>query len=183
MYKTLEEQIKQGLFPVEEQLHTWSIGLYEGNDMTVTNNVGVQNLWITKYENDEKVMFAVQIETNSELANRKDGKDKVLNTLALNPTYENGDFELIEAFETEGAALEYATKNYPIADLIQLIKDHYSEDELHDFVTSLQNDSVELHNFVAQNAEDLTVEEIDNLVEEFEGDYLGLREFVIRAWE
>ncbi|MER2005858.1 MAG: hypothetical protein ABS939_00280 [Psychrobacillus sp.] len=58
-----------------------------------------------------------------------------------------------------------------------------TENELHDFVIELQGSSVELTNFVAENAEDLTEEEIDELVEELEGDYLSLREFVINSLE
>jgi len=58
-----------------------------------------------------------------------------------------------------------------------------TENQLHDFVKELQRDSVELTNFVAENAEELTGEEIDELVEDFEGDYLSLRDFVIRALE
>lgn len=58
-----------------------------------------------------------------------------------------------------------------------------SEDELFDFVKELQNNSIELYSFVAENSEELTDEEIDELVEELEGDYLSLREFVINALE
>lgn len=57
------------------------------------------------------------------------------------------------------------------------------ENELHDFVKELQGNSIELTNFVAENAENLTEEEIDELVDEFEGDYLSLREFVLNAFE
>lgn len=58
-----------------------------------------------------------------------------------------------------------------------------TENELHAFVKELQENTVELMNFVCINAEHLSESEIDELVEEFEGNYLGLREFVINALE
>jgi len=59
-----------------------------------------------------------------------------------------------------------------------------SENELHDFVKELQGNSLELYSFVAENSdEDISDEHIDSLVNEFQGDYLSLREFVVNALE
>ncbi|GAB0168182.1 hypothetical protein LSPCS325_16190 [Lysinibacillus sp. CTST325] len=59
-----------------------------------------------------------------------------------------------------------------------------SEKEINDLVTELQNNSVELYSFVAENAsEDLSDDEMDALVSDLENDYLSLREFVIEAME
>lgn len=59
-----------------------------------------------------------------------------------------------------------------------------TEEQLHDFVKELQGSSVELYGFVAENSdENMTDERIDELVADFESDYLSLREFVINAFE
>lgn len=56
-----------------------------------------------------------------------------------------------------------------------------SEHEIDDLIRELQNNSVELYSFVSENAEDLTDDEIDNLVDDFGGDPLSLREFVVNV--
>lgn len=59
-----------------------------------------------------------------------------------------------------------------------------SEKEIDDLVNELQNNSVELYSFVGENvSEDLSDDEMDALVSDFESDYLSLREFVIEAME
>ncbi|MFY0519348.1 hypothetical protein ACOMCU_16195 [Lysinibacillus sp. UGB7] len=59
-----------------------------------------------------------------------------------------------------------------------------SEKELDERVTELQNDSVELYSFVAENvSEDLSDDEMDALVSDLESDTLSLRDFVIKAME
>lgn len=58
-----------------------------------------------------------------------------------------------------------------------------SEQEIDDLIRELQNNSVELYSFVSENAEDLTDDEIDNLVDDFGGDPLSLREFVVNVLE
>ena len=59
-----------------------------------------------------------------------------------------------------------------------------TEQEIYELVAELQGNSLELYNYVAENCEeDLTDEEIDNLVSDFETDTLSLREFVINVLE
>lgn len=114
-----------------EGIDYWSIGLYESADMTVTKNLGVQNLWISKYivevNDNKKEVYAVEIETNAELVNWNDGEKKVLNEIVENPTYDMGEFEIADAFYSFDAAYEYAKKNYPKGNLAELIKAHYAE--------------------------------------------------------
>ena len=56
--------------------------------------------------------------------------------------------------------------------------------EIDELVQELQANSVELYHFIMENCDgDLTNEQIDNMVSDFESDYLSLREFVVHAIE
>lgn len=56
-----------------------------------------------------------------------------------------------------------------------------TEEQIDGMVRELQNNPVELWDFVSRNVEGAEPSEIDNLVNDFEGSYLDLREFVINS--
>lgn len=113
-----------------ETIDYWPTAIYEGNDSTVSNPVGVQNVFVSKdtYE-DDSVKFSVHLETISEITSWNKGQEAVLEAIVNNPTYDSGDMELQETFATESEAVEFAEKNFPFEFLEQAIKFHYMEDE------------------------------------------------------
>lgn len=123
----LKEQVGNSEFA--EGLEYWAVGLYEAPDRIVKRNLGVLNVWIKKYiievEDVEKEIFAVEIETNMEIAGWNERESIVLNEIAENPTYELGEFEVVEVFESYNLASDYAKEHHPCVDLSQLIKAHY----------------------------------------------------------
>lgn len=58
-----------------------------------------------------------------------------------------------------------------------------TEDELQIFVKGLQNNRLELRSLILDNRPDLEGEELNNLIRDFENDYLSLRDFVVQALE
>lgn len=58
-----------------------------------------------------------------------------------------------------------------------------TEDQLHDFVKELQSNSLELGSFISENSPDLENKKLDDLIRDYESDYLSLRDFVIQALE
>lgn len=101
-------------------------GLHE-----VQNFVGVENVWITRVTLEDNtgdvVRFTVEIETVAELAKWSQPVEEILQVIVDNPTYENGDFEVVGLFETDAAAFDYAEQTYPKVDLKELIVQRKNE--------------------------------------------------------
>lgn len=111
-----------------EAVDYWTYAVVSAGDMTVTNNVGIETVWI--FENtldDDSIKYTVEIETSSEISNWNKGAEEVLDNLIFNAVHEFGDFETDKIFDDEESALEYAENTYKKADLILAVRSHYED--------------------------------------------------------
>ena len=81
--------------------------------------------YIVEIDEIETDVYAIEIETVGEIVDWKDGEQKVLNELVINPTYDLGELEIVTASDSLAEIYEYAKLNYPKVNLINLIEAHY----------------------------------------------------------
>lgn len=108
---------------------SWLFDIHE----TPNGYVGIQNVKIYEYtvvdtEHTERALYSVafEFETVKDLANWNNGMESVLYALYVDVRYEKCGFEIIEVFDVEEDAENYAKAKYPKMDIVECIRNHYN---------------------------------------------------------